>query len=178
VAAPAERLPVLAIPEQRHVSFVRDDVIGDGRRTQAAEPLTFGAEGVLMKELPRRLAPFVAVSPGRWTRAVAVVLPPFLLLVLAATPFMGERPAAGMRARVRRGIGHQEYFRLRTISLTSAEVLLSSAAFLPGSEVWSESAALHWQSLHEQRTQDGPLRFSPSRRPSPSVMQSNSGRTS
>jgi hypothetical protein len=176
VAAPAECLPVRPVPEQYHVPFVRNDVIGDCRPAQEAAPLTFGAKRILMKELPRRLAPLASISPCRGARAVAVVLPPFSPLMLAAAPFMGERPAAGMRARVRRRIGHQEYFLLRTISLTSAEVLPSSGAFLPGNIVWSDSAALRWQSLHVQRTQDGPLRSSPSRRPSPSPMQSNSGR--
>ena len=55
-----------------------------------------------MQELPRRLAPFVPVSPGRGARAAAGLLPPFLPPVLAAAPFICECPAAGMRARVRR----------------------------------------------------------------------------
>jgi len=157
---------------------VRNDVIGDWRPAQAPALQALGAKRILVKELPGRLAPLASISPCSGTWAVAVVLPPFLLLMLAAAPLMGERTAAGMRARVRRRIRHQEYFLLRTISLTSAEVLPSSGAFLPGSGVWSDSAALRWQSLHEHRTQAGPIRSSPSRRPSPSLMQSNSGRMS
>jgi hypothetical protein len=35
MAARAERLPVRPVPEQRHVPFVRDDVIGECRPAQA-----------------------------------------------------------------------------------------------------------------------------------------------
>jgi hypothetical protein len=142
MAAPAHWLPVALIPEESGIPFVRNDVIGDRCPAQAPAPLTFGAKRILMEELPRRLAPLASISPCRGARAVAVVLPPFSPLVLATAPFMGERPAAGIRARVRRRIRHQEYFLLRTISLTSAEVLPSSMRFLPGSGVWSDSAAL------------------------------------
>ena len=116
-------------------------MIGDCRPAQTAVLLALGAERIFIKELPRRLAPFASISPCRGARAPAVVLPPFSPLMFVAAPFMGKRPAAGMRARVRRRIGHQEYFLLRTISLTRAEVLPSSGAFLPGNIVWSDSAA-------------------------------------
>ena len=66
MTAPTHRRPVRPVPEQRHVPFVRDDVVGDCRPAQAAELQALGAEGILMKELPRRLAPFVSVSP--WPR--------------------------------------------------------------------------------------------------------------
>jgi hypothetical protein len=157
---------------------VRDDVISD---LGCLDPASLSAEDtqrVFPKELPRRLAPFVPISHSRGIGAVAPLFPPLLALMLGAAPFVGEGRTTRMIAGVRRSIGHQEYFLLRTISLTSAEVLPSSAAFLPGNEVWSDSPALRWQSLHVQCTQDGPLRSLPSSRPSPSLMQSNSGRMS
>lgn len=40
----AQRLPVILIPEQIHVAFVRDDVINLGSRLDSALSLAFGAQ--------------------------------------------------------------------------------------------------------------------------------------
>ena len=62
MATAAQRLPVIPVPEQREIPFVRNDVINLGCRYQ--EPLleALDAERILGKESFRGDAPFVAIT--------------------------------------------------------------------------------------------------------------------
>jgi len=62
VTGGAQRLPVGAIPEHRHVTSVRLDVVHQRRRSDATTLLAHGAQRTLKQECLARLLPCVGVT--------------------------------------------------------------------------------------------------------------------
>lgn len=58
----AERLPIRAVPEQRHVALVRDDVIDGECRRHPALLLTHPAERMLALESRSSLVPLMGIA--------------------------------------------------------------------------------------------------------------------
>lgn len=70
----AERLPVILIPKEIHVAFVRDDMIDLGCGSDATMSLTLSAQRVLDKKSLGRSQPLVGVASLRACQRVTVAL--------------------------------------------------------------------------------------------------------
>jgi hypothetical protein len=66
VAAAAERLVVLRVPEAREIALVGDDVINDARRDDTTGERAEGTEGMRTEEGERVASPPRVVEPFGW----------------------------------------------------------------------------------------------------------------
>ena len=62
MARSAQRLPVAAIPEQRHVATVSDDVVDHAGRCNPVITLAVDAQGVSIEVNEARLLPCITVA--------------------------------------------------------------------------------------------------------------------
>ena len=97
MAALAKGLPVLLIPEQRHVTAMRDDVVDHGCWGQYAVSAAFRAERVLTEEQRSGLAP-AGVIPAHVRSAAQRVMTVLLTVFLAVYAAVAQVGTAGIPA--------------------------------------------------------------------------------
>lgn len=97
MAALAKGLPVLLIPEQRHVTAMRDDVVDHGCWGQYAVSAAFRAERVLTEEQRSGLAP-AGVVPARVRPAAQCVMAVLFAVFFTVYAALAQVRAAGIPA--------------------------------------------------------------------------------
>jgi hypothetical protein len=106
--------PVVLIPEQRRIPFVRDDVINFGGGNQMPVLQAFDAERIPGKESLRGNAPGVSVAARGGISPLSFIFVPLLFSVAVALGGIGQRRAAWIAAGVLRGEGtHLRHLPLR-----------------------------------------------------------------
>lgn len=101
-----KRLPIVAIPKQRPVAAVRDDVIDDARGDDPILSLVLGAKRMSSQERGRGLAPPSIISPRVCGASLPLDRSGDRDAVRRTVPALCQRPATRSSARPRTGPRH------------------------------------------------------------------------
>lgn len=97
MAAFAQRLPVLFIPEKHMIAAMGYDMVDHGRRRQRTVLQAFGAQRMPSQKRLSRLSPAYVIPSG--SRAAANgVMAPFFSVLLAVDPLLAEIGTAWVTA--------------------------------------------------------------------------------
>lgn len=96
-----ERLPVVLIPKERFISFVRDDVIYFGGWRDLALAFTLSTQGMSYQEGLAGTQPLIAVAPLGARAAPAVFIACVLALVLITSAASRQRVVSAPRITAR-----------------------------------------------------------------------------